>query len=115
MTNETITTICALFGTLLSLLGVFFSLLAKSKNKKARTIAESMLDVIEFSKQAVKIAEQYTNFNGDEKKAYATMLIKQRCIEEGIKINDDEISTDIENIIDISKSINGRNKDKGVQ
>ena len=112
MTNETIMTLCALIGTLLSLLGLFFSLLAKSKNKKARTIAESMLEVIGYTREAVKIAEQYANFTGDEKKAYATTLIKQRCIEEGIKINDEEISNDIEHIISISKDINSRAKDK---
>lgn len=112
MSSETITTICALIGTLLSLLGVFFSLLAKSRNKKARTIAESMLEVLKYTKEAVKIAEEYTNFSGEEKKAFATTLVKQRCIEDGIKINEDEISTDIENIINISKTINSRIKDK---
>lgn len=115
MNTETIMTVCALIGTLLSLLGLFFSLLAKSKNKKARTIAESMLEVIDFCKDAVRIAEEFTNFSGEEKKAYATTLVKQKCIEEGIKINDTEISNDIENIISISKNINSRNKDRGFQ
>ena len=110
--NETIIAICSLIGTILSILGIFFSLLAKTKNKKARNIAERMLKVIDFSKDAVKMAEQFTNFTGKEKKEYAMTLVKQCCIECGIPINDEEISNNIEDVISISKSINFREQNK---
>ena len=108
MSNETITTLCALIGTLLSLLGVFFSLLAKSKNKKAKKIAESMLSVINACNNAVEIAEAFVNFSGEEKKAYAMTLVKEYCIQNNIEINNDEISNSIENLISISKIVNAK-------
>lgn len=108
--TETIISIISGIGASLSILGGVIALLSKSKSKKARTIAESMNKVYEFCKDAVILAEQFLNFTGKEKKEYATTLVKQCCIEEGIKINNEEISGDIEDIIKISKVVNNNRK-----
>ena len=112
---ETITTMCALLGAVLSLMGFVLSQLAKSKNKKAKTIAESMLSVVNACSKAVEITEQYVNFTGEEKKAYAMTLVKEYCIDNGIKINVDEISNNIENIITLSKIVNAKKQNGDIQ
>lgn len=104
--TETIITIISGIGAGLSILGAVITFLSKSKNKKARTIAESMKKVYDFCKDAVVVAERFIHFSGKEKKEYATTLVKQCCIEEGIKINNEEISNDIEDIIKTSKIVN---------
>ena len=103
---ETITAICSLVGFVITLLCFIFSLIKKSKNGKARKIAENALSVLNVCAQAIQVAEGFKNYTGEEKKAHATCMVKEFCIENGIEINNDEISTDIENLIALSKNVN---------
>ena len=103
---ETITAICSLVGFVITLLCFIFSLIKKSKNGKARKIAENALSVLNVCAQAIQVAEGFKNYNGEEKKAHAMCMVKEFCIENGIEINNDEISADIENLITLSKNVN---------
>ena len=103
---ETITTICSLIGFVITLLCWIFSLIKKSKNSKAKKIAENALSVLNVCSQAIQVAEGFKNYTGEEKKAHAVCMVKEFCIENGIEINNDEISNDIENLITLSKNVN---------
>ena len=106
--------ICGAISLALTLLGLFFALLSRSKNKKAKKIAESGLAIVNYGQQAVKLAEQFSNFSGAEKKAYATTLIKEWCLSANIPYTEEKISEAIEGCVSLSKLVNQREKDKEI-
>ena len=78
------------------------------KTKKGEKIAKAALSLINFAQQGVKLAEQFVNFTGEEKKAYATTMIKEWCMSSGVSYSDEAISEAIEKVIEISKTVNKR-------
>lgn len=107
--------ICGAVSLLLTLVGLFFALLSRSKNAKAKKIAEAGLSIVNYGQQAVKLAEQFSGFSGAEKKAYATTLIKEWCMGAGIPYTEEQISEAIEGCVSLSKLVNSRDKDKMAQ
>lgn len=107
--------ICGAISLILTLVGLFFALLSRSKNAKAKKIAEAGLSIVNYAQQGVKLAEQFSNFSGAEKKAYATTLIKQWCMSANVPYTDEQISEAIEGCVNLSKLVNQRQKDKEAQ
>ena len=114
MKLETIQLIVYLVSLALTLIGLLLTLLSRSKNVKLKKIASKSLEVLAFCQDAVELAEGLTNFTGEEKKEYAMTQVMKLCIRHGIEIDEEEISSDIERIIDISKKINKREEKKTV-
>ena len=85
--------------------------LANSKNKKVAKTSQGILNILGYAEEAVKLAEKYTHFGKDEKKAYAVMLVKNMCMENNVNFTEEQISNAIENVITISKKVNARPKD----
>jgi len=54
----------------------------------------------------MEIAESFTNFSGEEKKAYVLTKANQFAIENGIKFNSQAVTEKIEELIELSKSVN---------
>ena len=55
--------VCGAISLVLTLVGLFFALLSRSKNAKAKKIAEAGLSIVNYGQQAVKLAEQFSGFS----------------------------------------------------
>lgn len=89
--------------------------LSKTKSAKVAKACKTALDILGYANKAVELAEVFKHFNGEEKKAYATTLIKDWCISANVDYTDEQINDAIENIISVSKKVNQRDKDKVVK
>lgn len=105
---ETIKLIVYIISLTITVLVMVFSLISKSKNKKMKDFAVRSLKVLDYCKDAVIVAEGLFNLSGEEKKKLAMQRVIEMCIKNGIIVNENEISEDIEKIIEISKKVNNK-------
>lgn len=105
---ETIKLIVYIISLTITVLVMVFSLISKSKNKKMKDFAVRSLKVLDYCKDAVIVAEELFNLSGEEKKKLAMQRVIEMCIKNGIIVNENEISEDIEKIIEISKKVNNK-------
>lgn len=112
---ENIKEILAIAVTSLSLVITLLTFIAKnSKNIKLRKIANNLLKITNEVNNFVVLAEEFTNYNGNDKKEWVTTKVKEYCITNNIKYNEEDISNAIENAVLISKRVNKRDKDKAL-
>lgn len=109
-----------------AVLTVIAGFLKKSKNKTLKecgekleavnnTITDTLSKAVSGSKllntiilNAMKQAEENVNFNGEDKKKWALMTIKEEANNAGINYTNDELLEAIEEYITFSKSVNSR-------
>lgn len=58
----------------------------------------------------MEIAETFTDYSGEEKKEYVITKVNQYAIENGIKFDKEAVTEKIEQMIDLSKQVNGTEK-----
>ena len=105
---ETIKLIVYIISLTITVLIMVFSMISKSKNKKLKDFAVRSLKVLDWCKDAVIFAETFINMSGEDKKKLAMEKVIETCIKNDVIVNQDEISEDIEKIIEISKKVNNK-------
>lgn len=89
--------------------GLVFGIVYKVKGGNWKKAAAAVTAIgSEFSKLSslVKKAEQFTNYSGAEKLNYVLTNYKLDCLNNGVKYNEDAAVAQIEEIIDLTKSVN---------
>ena len=110
---ESIGAILATASTALGLLITTATFLMKFlKNAKARKAAETLIELSNAVLPYVKQAESFVNYSGAEKKEFVITKANQFAIEHGLSFDLSTVSTKIEELVTLSKSINTRDKDK---
>ncbi len=106
MTASEIIQLVSLSASLLaSLIGFIIALVKAIKNKKWDLLKDTLQDFI--SK-----AEGFTNFTGAEKKAIVLSWASNFCGKQGIKFNENKVGTVIDELVELTKKVNQRDKDK---
>lgn len=59
----------------------------------------------------MEIAETFTDYSGEEKKEYVITKINQFAIENGIEFDKKAVTEKIEQLINLSKQVNGADKE----
>lgn len=82
------------------------------KSSKARKLAENVIAIGNAVIPYIEQAELFTNYSGTEKKEYVLTKANQFAINHGIKFDKNLISEKIEELVNLSKEVNSRDKDK---
>ncbi len=106
---EEIELILTLAGTVLGLFiaSVLFIVkiirgsISKKELKNSYVLLEAVAPLME-------IAETFTHYSGEEKKEYVMTKVQQFAIENGIKFDSEAVTNKIEELIDLSKNVNGK-------
>lgn len=106
---EEIELILTLAGTVLSLFiaSVLFIVkiirgsISKKELKNSYVLLEAVAPLME-------IAETFTHYSGEEKKEYVMTKVQQFAIENGIKFDSEAVTNKIEELIGLSKNVNGK-------
>lgn len=98
------------------LLGIFVTaatfLIPYIKNAKAKKILETAVKVAEAVQPYIIEAEKFANYSGEEKKAYVMTKANQYAIEHKLNFNAEEVSKQVESLVNLTKQVNQREKDK---
>lgn len=103
--------IITLTGTALSLFItciVFVIRLIKTWRDKKSFLNDLVLQ--EAIAPLMELAEKYLNYSGDEKKQFVLTKLNQFALENKIKFNAELISNKIEQLIELSKQVNAKQK-----
>lgn len=103
--------IITLAGTAFSLLitcVVFIIRLIKTWRDKKTFLDDLILQ--EAITPLMELAEKYLNYSGDEKKQFVLTKLNQFALENKIKFNAELISNKIEQLIELSKQVNAKQK-----
>lgn len=106
---EEIELILTLAGTVLGLFiaSVLFIVkiirgsISKKELKNSYVLLEAVAPLME-------IAETFTHYSGEEKKEYVMTKVQQFAIENGIKFDSEAVTNKIEELIGLSKNVNGK-------
>ena len=91
-------------SVIIGLITLLFPSLKISKNKSK---VEKWLKITkEIPELVIKAEQEYGSGHGKSKFRYVMTEIKLRCLEEGLRINEDEISSLIEDAVKVSKEVN---------
>ena len=107
---ENLELIVSLAGTALSLfiacvlfiVKIIRGYITKKKLKNSYVLLEAVME----------IAEQFTNYSGEEKKEYVMTRVNQFALENKIKFDSEAVNEKIEELIGLSKKVNGVKSDK---
>ena len=110
---ENLELIVSLAGTALSLfiacvlfiVKIIRGYITKKKLKNSYVLLEAVAPLME-------IAEQFTNYSGEEKKEYVMTRVNQFALENKIKFDSEAVNEKIEELIRLSKKVNGVKSDK---
>ena len=110
---ENLELIVSLAGTALSLfiacvlfiVKIIRGYITKKKLKNSYVLLEAVAPLME-------IAEQFTNYSGEEKKEYVMTRVNQFALENRIKFDSEAVNEKIEELIGLSKKVNGVKSDK---
>ena len=107
---EEIELILTLAGTVLSLFiaSVLFivKIIRGSISKKELKNSYVLLEAV--GPPLMEIAETFTHYSGEEKKEYVMTKVQQFAIENGIKFDSEAVTNKIEELIGLSKNVNGK-------
>ncbi len=102
-TNEIIRLITLSISLLISLSGLIIAIIKAIKNRKWNDLCSALQNfIIE--------AEKLTQCNGEEKKCQVLKMAENFCADEGIKFDSQKVEKVIEDLINLTKEVN--NKDK---
>jgi hypothetical protein len=79
--------------------------IAKKKLKNNYVLLDAIAPLME-------IAEEFTNYSGEEKKEYVMTKANQFAIENGIEFDQKAVSEKIEEMIKLSKTVNSDNTEE---
>ena len=100
-----------LFGAIIGLLisTILFFIKAIKENKSKRS-AQTELSIGDELLALMEEAEKFTNYSGEEKKAYVITRVKEQLSSKKIRFDSNKISEKIEELIQLSKGVNSRKK-----
>ena len=105
--------ILTLIGSILPLLIAFLTFLVKFiKNEKAKKVLNCTLKLAETIQPLIVEAEKFTHFSGEEKKQYVLTKANQFAIDHKLKFDQEKVSVMIDELVDTTKKVNMRDKDK---
>lgn len=96
------------------IIGIFvlFKKLVNALKSKTRLKNQISLDAITLA--LISEAEKFTSYSGVEKKEWVKTKVNQYAITNNIIYDEGVVDGVIENLIDLSKKVNKRDKDKGM-
>ncbi len=106
---ENFEVVLSLAGTALSLLItsiIFVVRLVKAVREKRNMQSSSFL--YETIAPLMEIAENFSNYSGEEKKQFVLTKVNQFAIENGLKFDAETTAAQVEKLIELSKKINAK-------
>ena len=106
---ENFEVVLSLAGTALSLLItsiIFVVRLVKAVREKRNM--QSSLFLYETVAPLMEIAENFSNYSGEEKKQFVLTKVNQFAIENGLKFDAETTAAQVEKLIELSKKINAK-------
>ena len=106
---ENFEVVLSLAGTALSLLItsiIFVVRLVKAVREKRNMQSSSFL--YETVARLMEIAENFSNYSGEEKKQFVLTKVNQFAIENGLKFDAETTAAQVEKLIELSKKINAK-------
>ncbi len=106
---ENLELLLSLTGTAVSLFVtavVFIAKFASSIRKRKKFLNEN--DLLNAVVPLMEIAEQHTNYSGEEKKEFVLTKLNQFAIENKINFNSEAVVKRIEELIVLSKKVNAK-------
>ena len=95
-------TVIGLFiASVLFIVKIIRGSISKKELKNSYVLLEAVAPLME-------IAETFTHYSGEEKKEYVMTKVQQFAIENGIKFDSEAVTNKIEELIDLSKNVNGK-------
>lgn len=82
------------------------------RNRKAKKILQTTVDIASQLRPYIIEAEKFTNYTGDEKLNYVMTRANQYAIVNGLKFDAEATKKEIEDLIELSKKVNKRDKDE---
>jgi hypothetical protein len=82
------------------------------KNAKAKKAAENVIKICEAVVPFIEEAEKFAGYGGAEKKEYVLTKANQFAIDNDIPFNSELVGEKIEAFVELSKTVNAREKDK---
>ena len=96
------------------LVGMLVLIIKLINSVKSKTNLNNLIRIHNKVLELVSDAEGYVNYNGQDKKEWVKTKVNQFCIENKITYDDMTVDKIIESLIELSKSVNKREKDKGI-
>ncbi len=104
--------VSAALGALGTIVGLLISLVKNKKAKRNLAITQLLTNALQ---DFVVEAEQFTNFNGEEKKEYVMTKANRYALQNKWNFDEEAVSEIVEDMISLSKSVNKREKDGNVR
>lgn len=112
MLQEYLQIIYIISGMLVTGLGFLIPLIKCTKAKKGAQLA---LEIAQQVQPYIIEAEKFINYSGDEKLAYVVTKANQYAISNNIKFDVIAVTENIEKLVDLTKKVNVREKDKQIE
>ena len=104
---ENLEWIISLASACLGLIATVATLVAKfAKSAKAKKAAQQTLEVCNAVVPYIEEAEKFTNYSGEEKKAFVMTKARQYALNAGIKLDEEQVSQTVEELVELSKQVN---------
>lgn len=108
---ENIELIFSLIGTCIGLIITLATIIGKYvSNKKAKRLAEQTIEICNAILPYIEQAESYIAYSGQEKKEYVMTKANQYAIEKGIAFDESAISEKVEELLELTKTVNAHEK-----
>ena len=108
---ENIELIFSLIGTCIGLIITLATIIGKYvSNKKTKRLAEQTIEICNAILPYIEQAESYIAYSGQEKKEYVMTKANQYAIEKGIAFDESVISEKVEEILELTKTVNVHEK-----
>lgn len=101
--------VSALIGIFVTAVGFIIPLV---KNVKAKNVLQTAVSIAEKVQPYIVEAEEFINYTGEEKKAYVLTKANQYAIENNLSFDVEAVSKEIDNLVELTKQVNQREKDK---
>lgn len=108
---ENIELIFSLIGTCIGLIITLATIIGKYvSNKKTKRLAEQTIEICNAILPYIEQAESYIAYSGQEKKEYVMTKANQYAIEKGIAFDESAISEKVEELLELTKTVNAHEK-----
>ena len=104
--------ILSVAGTAVCLLVATVTFIMKLvKSAKAKKVCEQVIDIGNAVIPYIEQAETFAHYSGEEKKAFVMTKANQYAIDNGIEFDQQMVSDKIEELVNLTKEVNKREKD----
>lgn len=108
---ENIELIFSLIGTCIGLIITLATIIGKYvSSKKAKRLAEQTIEICNAILPYIEQAESYIAYSGQEKKEYVMTKANRYAIEKGIAFDESAISEKVEELLELTKTVNAHEK-----